>query len=253
MISRIVVAICSVAILLGCNTKPEGGNIEDSAPSGELSVAYLKSLCAGDHYRITSDCVIRGVIVANDWLGELNKSIVVVDRSGGVEVAIDSRNIAKILPIYSEVEILCNGLMLARVGGKIELGSPSDGDFPIANIEEGMIDHYIRVVGVCEDFEPVTKRFSEIGVADIGAIIRFDNVRVCDEEKGLSWCDIVDNEAVTTYRTFIDSDGVSFPIRTLSSCRYGTSEIPTKNISVAGIIDYSDNRYFLRIANKSIR
>lgn len=248
MISRLLITLLSLITLCSCGSAPDGNANDQDLPLGEVSIAYLKSMCKGDHYRITSDCTLRGVVVANDWFGEFNKSMVVVDRSGGIEVAIDSYNIAKSLPIYSEVEIFCNGLMLARIGGKVELGAPSDGDFPIANIEESMIGRYIRVAGVCEDFEPVTKRFSEVGVADIGAVIRFEDVRLCDEECGLSWYDEENGE----YRTFVDSAGAKFLVRTLSTCTYATEKIPTNEVTIEGVIEYSDNRYFLRIANKAI-
>ena len=206
-----------------------GGNV---APSGSVSIAYLKSLCKGDHYNITSDYTISGVVVANDWLGECIKSIVVVDRSGGIEIAIDSNNIAVSLPVFSEVEIFCNGLTLARVGGKIELGKPSYGEFPLANIEE---------------------RFSDISVADISAVVRFDNIHICEDEQGLCWCDMVDDKPITTYRTFVDADGNRFAVRILSTCYYAADKIPEKEVSLTGVIDYSDNRYFLRIVNKAIR
>lgn len=194
--------------------------------------------------------MVRGVVVATDWLGEMNKSAVIVDESGGLEFAIDSRQIRDILPIYSEVSIYCNGLMLARVGGKIELGAPPTGEFPLDNIDDEMFNRYIRVEGVCENFTPPTKRINELGVDDIGSLIRFDNVRICDEERGLAWCDTEYGTPVTTYRTFIDSEGNSLAVRTLATCHYAGEAIPTKEISVVGIVDYSDNRYFLRIVNK---
>ena len=248
MTSRLLIVVCSLIVLYGCNINSNGGD----TPSGEISIAHLKSLCKGNHYRIVNDYTIRGVVVATDLSGELIQSIVVVDKSGGLEIAIEAQDIGMILPIYSEIEMFCNGLMLARIGGKIEIGVPSTGDFPIANIEEEMVGRYIRRVGVCEDFTPIIKRFSEIGVADISAVVRFDNIHICDEEQGLSWCDIVEGEAVTTYRTFVDSEGSRFALRTLPTCEYALEHIPTKEISVVGVIDYSDNRYFLRIVNKWI-
>ena len=244
MIYRLVIALFSVALLCGC-----GGGSVDGDSASEISIAHLKSMCRGDHYRIANDYKIRGIVVASDWLGELAKSIVVVDRSGGIEIAIDSRNIAGCLPICSEVEILCNGLMLARIGGKIELGAASTGDFPIAEIEEEKLGRYIRVVGSCGEFLPVTKQIAEISVADISAIVRLDGLRICDEERGLSWCDMAD---ATTYRTFVDRGGNSIAIGTLPSCDYASEQIPQNEISVVGVVDYSANRYFLRIANKSI-
>ncbi len=252
MIFRPLIILLNATLLCGCSVSPGSDEYSSELPMGEISIAYLKSMCKGDHYRITSDCTLRGVVVANDWLGEFNKSLVVVDRSGGVEVAINSFDIADKLPLYSEVEIFCNGLMLARIGGKIELGAPSMGDFPIDNLDEEMIGRYIRVVGVCKEFEPRTKQISEIGAADISAYISLENIRICDEERGLSWCDMVDNKAVTTYRTFVDRAGNTIPIRVLATCTYAADKIPTNEISVVGVIDYSDNRYFMRIANKAI-
>lgn len=250
MIFRFLITIFSLVALCGCTN---GSGNENTPPSGNISIAYLKSLCKGDHYNITSDYTISGVVVANDWLGECVKSIVVVDRSGGIEIAIDSSNIAVALPVFSEVEIFCNGLTLARVGGKIELGKPSKGEFPLANIEESKISHYISVLGVCEEFEPVRKRFSDISVADVSAVVRFDNIHICEEEQGLTWCDTIDEKPITTYRTFVDADGNRFAVRILSTCYYATDKVPTKEVSLTGVIDYSDNQYFLRIVNKAIR
>lgn len=248
MIFRLLITLFSTFVLCSCNsTYPE-----NSTPSGEISIAHLKSLCKGDHYRIVNDYYIKGIVVATDSLGELHNSAVIVDRSGGVEIAIELDNIAELFPIYSEVKIFCNGLSLARIGGKIELGATPTGSFPIDNINKELIDRHIHRVGMCEEFRAITKQFSEIGVADISAIVRFDNIRLCEEERGLTWCDIIDNKPTTTYRTFIDSKGDAFAIRTLSTCHYAIEEIPTKELSAVGVIDYSGNRYFLRIVNKWI-
>ena len=245
MIFRILGIIYSLLLLISCSTTESA----TSQPK-EVSIAYLKSLCQGDHYRIVNDYTVRGVVVATDWLGEMNKSAVIVDSSGGLEFAIDSRDINEHLPIYSEVEILCNGLMLARIGGKIELGAPPTGTFPLDNIDDEMFDRYIRVIGSCKDFTPTTKRFTDICADDISTVVRFENVRICEEEQGLSWCDLENDKPKTTYRTLIDRDGNTFAVRTLGTCHYATEIMPTKEISVVGVIDYSANRYFLRIVNK---
>ncbi len=219
---------------------------------GEVSIAYLKSLCEGDHYRITDNYTIRGVVVATDWLGELNKSAIVVDATGGLEFAIDSRNISEQLPVFSEVIILCNGLMLARVGSKIELGMPPTGNFLLDNIDAEHISRYIRIVAQGERPTPVTKRFSEIDASDISNVVRFEGVRITPEEQGLEWCDKVDGSPVATIRTLVDSNGDTLPVHLLPTCIYAEEKMPTNEISVEGVIDYSGNRYFLRIVNRAI-
>lgn len=249
MIFRLLIALIS-AIFISCSNS--ASHIGDSPESGEVSIAYLKSLCKGEHYTITNDYSISGIIVATDWCGEMNKSAVVVDRSGGLEFAIDIRNINESLPIYSKVTIFCNGLTLARIGGKIELGATPTGDFPLGNIDDEMLSRYIRIDGVCEDFEATTKRITEIGADDISAIIKFDNLRICDVEQDMAWCDMVDGEPITTFRTLADREGNTIAVRILATCDYADVAMPTKEISVVGIVDFADNRYFLRIVNKSV-
>lgn len=240
----------SILLFSACSTTPPS---EGSSQSREVSIAYLKSLCKGEHHRITEDISIRGVVVATDWLGELYKSAIIIDETSGLEIAIDSHNTSKHLPIYSEVSILCNGLMLARIGGKIELGAPPTGDFPLDNISDEMLNRYIRIMGICADFEPAIKRFSDICAKDISTLVCFEDIRLCDEEQGLEWCDAdEEGKSTTTHRTFLDSDGNTFTIRILPSCSYAKEEIPTNEITVVGVIDYADNRYFLRIVNKWI-
>ena len=249
MISRSLIAIVSLFLLSACSTTTPNGN---DGEGGKITIAHLKSLCRGSSYGISEDYTIEGTLVANDWLGELNNSIIVVDESGGLEVAIECRTLSALLPVGNKVELFCNGLMLARIGGKIELGMAPQGDFSLGNIEEKMIGRYIRIVGQAEEYAPQNGNFSELQPSDIGNIFRFDRVRICDEERGLSWCDQADGEAVTTYRTFVDRQGVELAVRTLSTCKYAFEEIPTNEVSVVGVVDFSDNRYFLRIINKSV-
>ena len=69
----------------------------------------------------------------------------------------------------------------------------------------------------------------------------------------MKWCDTDENnEPITTYRTFVDSEGYTLAVRTLATCDYATESIPTNEITVIGAIDYSDNRYFLKVVNKAI-
>lgn len=247
MIYRAIILLCSIIIATACHTPSNYTELSES-----VSIAQLKSLCKGDHHRIVEDITVQGVVVAGDWLGELHKSIIIADETGGLEIAIESQNISSIIPTFCRVAIQCNGLMLARVGGKIELGASPTGDFLLDNISEEMIERHIRIVERSCDILPATKQFSEIGSDDISRYVKFDHIRICDMERGLSWCDEVDDEYVTTIRTFIDSEGNTFAIQTLPTCKYAHEKIPENEISVAGVIDFSDNRYFLRIVNKSI-
>ena len=242
MISRLILTLISLLTLCACHIEPSEQKATD------VSIAYLKSLCVGSHYRINSDYRLRGVIIASEWLGELYNSIIIKDESGHLEVMVDVEDVATRLPIYSEVEICCNGLMLARVGGKIEMGLPSTSDFALDNINDEVVDNHIRIIGQNSEISPETKRFDDIDASDISSIVRFEDVRIACEE-GQRWCDTLDGEVVTTYRTLVDSEDNTFAIRILPTSHYALDEMPTDEISVIGAIDYADDRYFLTIVN----
>ena len=248
MIFRLLIPLFSVALLLSCSGQEE----LDIKTNNEVSIASLKSLCKGDNLLITNNISVRGIVVATDWLGELHKSAIIIDDTGGLELAIDLNDVCKELPLHSEITIQCNGLMLARIGGNIKLGAPSSGDFPLGNIDSKNLSCYIHIVGIDREITPTTRRINEIGADDICSFVQFDNLRICDEEAGLSWCDKVEGEVVTTYRTLVDREGNRLLARTLSTCLYADEKIPENEISVAGVIDYSNNRYYLRIVNKAI-
>ena len=217
-----------------------------------VSIAHLKAMCHGERAIVAEECYVEGVVVANDWLGEYPKGVVVVDDSGGLEIAIEAEKIYTWLPIYSRVKFFCGGRTLARVGGKVELGVAPTGDFPIDNIPEWEARRSFNVVGVAEEFSFPTMRIAEIGLADVSRAVRIDGLRVTDAESGLSWCDMVDGVTQTTMRTLIDREGNTIGVQTLASCAYGEEKIPTTDFSVVGVVDAANGECFLRIINGAI-
>ncbi len=254
MTARFLIALISLAAV-ACDTssslsypdKGDGGNPR------KVSVAYLKSLCRNDIYDITEDLTISGTVMANDWLGEYYKSIVVLDDTGGIEIDIDRVSLYRMIPIYSRVTVFCNGMTLGRVGGKTVLGAHPTGDFPVDGINGDLISRYIRIDSETgDDRKPAIRRFSEISIADIGAFVLFADIAADLGGTNGKWCDTADGEHVTTTRCITDSEGNRFGIRTLGRCSYADEAIPTGRFSVAGIIDYSGGEYYLRIVNHDI-
>lgn len=233
-----------VAVALSCSKSADEARV--------VSIAYLKAMCHGERAIVADECYIEGVVVANDWLGEYPKRVVVVDDSGGLEINIEAEKIYTWLPIYSRVKLFCGGRTLARVGGNVVLGASPTGDFPIDNIPEWEARRSFNVVGVAEEFSFPTMRIADIGLADVSRAVRIDGLRVVDAELGLSWCDMVDGVTQTTMRTLVDREGNTIGVQTLASCAYGENKIPTTEFSVVGVVDAANGECFLRIINGAI-
>ena len=220
--------------------------------TGEVSIAYLKSLCENRVTEIHSDITISGVVVTNDWMGEYYKSFVVMDGTGGVQVALDMYNIYSRIPIDSRVTIYCNGMCLGRVGGKIELGMWPTSDFVVDNIPADMLDRYIRVEGAASEVECVRRSvIGELSPKDITTIIQFDNIHIPNRGCG-TWCEMIDGEWVDTVREIEDLAGDRLPLRIRGGCNYAGEDIPEGEFSIKCMVDYSAGEYFLRIINRGV-
>lgn len=95
-----------------------------------MSIAHLKSLCTKASVTLTRDIRLRCVVTANDHYGEFDRTLVVADASGGIEVAVDAADLYRDYPLGANLTLYCNGLALGDYGGKIQLGAPPGATMP---------------------------------------------------------------------------------------------------------------------------
>jgi hypothetical protein len=88
-----------------------------------------------------TDIIIKGIVIGDDRSGNLYKTMVIQDASGGLQVLVDLNSYYNTYPIGREVFIKCNSLYLSDYGGVIQLGGgietgtrPSLSDIPAARI-----------------------------------------------------------------------------------------------------------------------
>lgn len=247
MISFRTAILISALWLLGCSPEPPAYGEYESG----VSIAYLKSLCRGSSFDITDDITICGSVVANDRLGEFYKSIVIVDDSGGIEVAIDKQDIYLNLPLHSRITIFCSGLSLGRLGGKIELGAHPTGNYPVDGISADQFSHYFKTEAGGENTSPVERTIGSLTVADISSFVVFRNLHLAGEPHD-AWCATENGEWIDTTHTLEDASGATLSLRVNAECSYAGMPTPKGKFDIAGIVDYADGAYFLRISNYSV-
>ena len=247
------IAGLSLLLLAGCDKATEPGFAEESEVS-KHTVAYLKSLCNGrSSAAVTQDITIRGFITGNDLYGEFDRTLVVEDASGGIQIAAGRSSLADDYPFGAIATVRCNGLTLCNYGGKIELGA-EPGDYGAGTILREELSRHIRVTlpeeGESHRAAPLT--FGEVGPRHIDTRVRFDGVRFA--EPGKTWCD-TDPETgrtVATERTILDAAGNEFTVRSAATCAYAKEPLPSGTGSLYGIIDYFAGKYTLRVTNREI-
>lgn len=255
IVRRALIVLCSAWLAVACSaTKPDYSEIpDDDSESGLVSIAYLKSRCKGLSTAIKSDISIRGTVVANDLFGEFYKTLVLVDESGGVEVAIDKERLCMDFPLYTSVSITCNGLAVGRVGGKVVLGAKPTGEYTVDRIAERSISTYL----LChrEELHSLSPRevtIAGLGVEHVSDYVVLRDVRFADSEVGRTWCEESEGVYVETDRHIIDKSGNVLIVRVPPYCEYAGERIPAGTGTLFGILDYSGDQFFLRIANHEL-
>lgn len=234
---------------MGCSWEDSYNSLE----SKEVDIVYLWSLVKGGSKRIDRNMTIRGTVVANDKFKELNHSIVVVDQSGGIEIAIESDNIEALIPLYSEVEVRLSGLHIGRVGSKCVIGMPPTGEYVVDRINERDINLYITPYLNTPNIPTRYLRVGEVGMQHLLNYICVEDVRFITEEHDMTWCDrdSLTNRYITTIRHL--TDGVD-TLRVIvdKACGYSSASLPTGDITCYGILDYNDRDFALRISDNQV-
>ena len=246
---RIALFSLLTALAAGCSSSSELSY--GTPPAQRGSIAYLKSICTDDPVVIAEDLNICGVVTGNDLYGEFNKTLILQDESGGIEISADHTLLADDYPLEAVVSVSCNGLAVGRFGGKVRLGAAPTGDYSIDRIPRSELGRHLR----CETQTSATPeaervRFSDVGARHIDCFVRFDGVEFIDNK---AWCD-TDPETgkpVTTERMIRNANGETFRIRTEAGCMYATKPLPQGTGSILGIIDYFNGVYSLRVTNSS--
>lgn len=225
-------------------------SFEDAHPTGLHTIRHLKAMARGEVTAIHEEVVIEGVVTGNDYFGEFNRQLVLEDHSGGITLALGSRNIYQEYPFGSFVRIRCNGLQLHNHGGSIELGTTPDPLYgSIALTSEVAARHLSRLDRPIETPIPQTIRIADIGPQHIDCYVHLADVQFVGQAL---WCDrdALSGKILPTERIVEDSEGYRLSVRTSATAHYAEEPLPTGRGSLYGIIDYFGGSYTLRITQR---
>lgn len=216
------------------------------------SIAYLKSLGGESATVIRQAVVIRGVVTANDRLGEYDRQLVLEDESGGITLSIEASELYRRYPIGTIIHLFCNGLTLHNYGGHIELGYTADA-YGRIGIPAEETNRYLHLREPSTSMpRPTPISLTELTPSLIDRYVRIDNVRFLTPR--VAWCD---DPSATSYRYRVehpiaDEAGNTLHVEAISTCHYAKEPLPEGKGSLYGIIDYFNGRYTLRVINYGV-
>lgn len=249
-IASSIILIFSTLWWCGCDSQ------SSVAKPAEVSIAYLWSLCEERSTTIKEDIYISGVVVANDMLNEIEKSIVIADHSGGIELKIDDDNINSHIPLFSHVRLRCSGLSIGQEGVKTVVGKQPTNRYVVDRLTISEIDNYLTFIPSDNLLNSEYDKL-EISDIDLGKMLRY--VKLCGleaiaTEAGKSWCerDTTTNNRYTTTIRHLASANDTLRLVVNGNCDYASEQIPTRKFTLMGIVDWHDGDVAIRITAHQI-
>lgn len=218
------------------------------------SIASLRTLLREGSATITEDIYISGCVVLNDKYDELTHTIVVVDESGGIEIAIDCEDIDAIIPLHSRVTVHCSGLQLGRNGHKMLLGAIPTAEFVVDRIAQEQIFNYISCAEICDDATPIIPTdIQSFATLPMLSYVTLADVRFVEASQGAAWCQRSeqDGDFVTTLRHITDGDSM-LGVIVDGTAQYASDNLPEGRLRCYGVVDYYDDCAVLRICNRKV-
>ena len=234
---------CSLLLLLN-SCKTPFDPTEENAGGREISIHYLKTLYNGTPLRVTEDYILRGRVVSSDEQGNFRWTLVVEDATGGIELKVGLSPYYERFPVGQEVRVKCAGLVLGAYGRTIQLGAESDNPgYETGFIAGERLGEHINPTGQKQAILPILLDAGELSMRYVDCAVRFEGLRVSDEEKGSTWGDGIGY--VERHFVFDRSLTDTLAVRTSPTAVFAGEELPEGIVSLEGVLTQFAGKYSL--------
>lgn len=227
---------------------PAGGVDPGLTPT--MTIAELKALHTLDEYeQITTDEVIRGVVISDDEEGNFFRQLVIQDESGGIEMRIDATDLFTQYPPGRQVYVLLKGLWLGDFNGLIQLGAAVTGtgnDRELARIPESLLDDILLTGTFGNTVQPAVLTIEQLTPAHVSTLVQINDVQFVEPDAGEPYADAVNQTSRNLEIEECDKDRVI--VRTSGFATFAATPTPEGKGTITGVLGIfgSDLQLLLR-------
>jgi hypothetical protein len=203
---------------------------------------------------ITTEAVIRGVVVMDDRSGNFYKTIVVQDASGGIEIKFNDGFLFNQYPVGREVAINCKGFLLADYGGVTQLtGSTQEeaGSLSDVGITEAQARVQFQRGLIGQAITPRVITMQQINDPEfLSTIVQLENVQFISADTGKTYANAIAKTSLN--RTIGNCAGVEgLLVRSSGYAEFAAANTPGGNGTITGVLSTynGDAQLYIRDLN----
>lgn len=230
----------SALFVLGCKKKfDEPSPVIDPGVTANSSIKDFKAAnptFSGDLKQITTDVILRGIVVGNDRTGNIYKSIYIQDSTAGIQIDLDATGLYNVFPVGREVYVLAKGLWIANEANMVKLATRAvnNGTPVVAGIPSSLIDKYIKRGSLNNPVVPKVVTVSQLNNDYQSMLIKLENFEVDAADLNKTYADTSANKASTNIY-LKNCSNQSIIVRTSGYASFAGVRVPQGNGSVMAI------------------
>ena len=209
------------------------------APAVNATIQDVKNKYQGSLLQFKEPLVFEGVVTANDKSGNAYKYIYVQDKTGGIKIKINQKEVyLRGFSIGKKIVVVSQDLYIDSLSGELQLGGLYEGN--LGNIERYDIFKHFFVSDKTVVLMPENIMLNKLSMEDIGSFIRIDKVQFM--EKGLNF---VSEKSNGSTRTLVDCMANTIDVRTSKYANFAKAKLPSKMGAVQGVLGFYNGNFQL--------
>ena len=224
------------------------------------TIKQLKALhtVSGNIDQVKTDVIIRGIVNADDKSGNLFKSIVIQDETGGILIRMEGSSLYTTYPIGQEVFIKCNGLYLGDYNKLIQLGGGADMTVTPANlltIPSAIFNQYIVKGAAANVLVPKNVTIDQLStnMQDTlqNVLIKLNNYEFAAADTGKTYANATTNPPGSANFILKDCSSNAVTLRNSGYADFAAIGVPNGNGSIVSVYTVFGNTKQLTIRDTS--
>lgn len=207
----------------GCKKDFDEPPVEElPALTANKTIAELKAIhtIGSSPTLVTEDWVVEGIVVGDDKSGNLYKSLVIQDTTGGIEIRIDATGMYADYPVGRQVWLKCKGLYVGDYSGKPQIvGNAASGE-----IAQTLMDSFLFRGRLDQPITPAVRTIAQLADADVNTLIKLENVEFTAADMNKTYADAVNKASVNLNIT--DCSGNVILLRSSGYSDFAAQNVP---------------------------
>ena len=217
----------------------------------ELKEKYASTISANGAKEVTEDCIVEGVVVANDETGNVYKQFIINDETGAIVVGVNDVGLYAMLPIGQRVRIDCKGLHVGGYGYMAQIGGLYNGS--IGRMNKSVFPSHVRIIGAPDSTEQEMKPeviddsfFTNDNKAKLAKYVRLEGVEITEADGTALWAPEELKNSSNVVERHIKMGNTNIILRMSTYADFANEAIPTGELNINGVMTrYNDYWQFV--------